>query len=165
AGWRWTGCVAACRVPALAALRRLCVAGCVCVLLQLVLGAALRHFGSQAALLGHVLWAMVVTMLVGWAAMWVTSVRGRASVLAWLGWVMAGLLALQLLLGGLALVVTVFGGEYLPVGMQWAVPSAHVAVGALMFADMILITACCYRMLRPAEEAPGTGTVAAAMTS
>lgn len=120
-------------------IRRLGIAACLVVFLQLGFGAALRHFGGNYALVAHLLWAMVVLFLLGWLAMWVMAECADRAGLTRLGRVLGGLLLAQLLLGALAFVVTVME---VPASafVIWAVPSAHVAVGALLLACCVLLT-------------------------
>ncbi|MCH8148802.1 MAG: COX15/CtaA family protein, partial [Planctomycetes bacterium] len=47
--------------PSARSLQRLCVCGSIGVFIQLILGAALRHFDSAAALDGHLLGAVLIT--------------------------------------------------------------------------------------------------------
>ena len=129
-------------------LRHLCLAGLLCVMIQMVSGAAYRHFTSNAALLIHALWAIVVTMLVGWIAMSAMGIHsaGRRSVQ--LGRIIAGLVAVQLLLGGAAFSVKVMGGPWSAL-VVLAVPTAHVAVGALLLASLLALTMLTFRIFRP----------------
>ncbi len=136
--------------------------------IQLVSGAVLRHcrppqeFGFGAALLVHVFGAMVVTFLLGWTAMWVIGLHPRRHLLTRLGSAMVVLLVLQLLLGGFTFTVTVMGGQWSPF-VQWAVPSAHVAIGALLLVCSVLVTLSAYHLLRPASQAE-EATVTAPVT-
>lgn len=121
------------------------------VMIQLVSGAALRHFGFSGALLAHVLGAIVVTFLLGWMAMCVIGQHPGRNLLAGLGRALAILLVFQLLLGGAAFTVTVMGGKWSPF-VQWALPSAHVAVGGLLLACSVLVTASTFHPLRRASQ-------------
>lgn len=149
----WLSATDCAAVPAGRSLQRLCTIGTVVVFLQLVAGAAYRHFDSQFALVAHLLWAVVVAMLVGWIAMWVIGSFPKVHTLGRLGRVLAALMVTQLFLGGLAFVVVVLGGLQTPF-MLWAVPSAHVAVGALLLAAMLLLRLCARRMLESAAVDP-----------
>lgn len=144
-------------------LQRLCVAGTVVCFLQLVSGAALRHFGGGVSLLAHILGVIGVTCVVGWVAMWVMGQGTGRHLLVRLGRVMAVLMVVQLMLGGFAFTVTVMGGSWSRF-VLWAVPSAHVAVGALLLVSTVLTTMCAYRMVRPAPEESRRGVAASATT-
>lgn len=131
-------------------LRRLCVFATVAVFLQLVLGAALRHFGGGHAVVAHVLWAIVVVFVIGWSAMWVLGqfpgdrlVTPAARALGILG-------AIQLILGGAAWLVTL-GPDTQMGALTWIAPTAHVAVGALVLVSSVLLTIGVYRVA-PAGE-------------
>ncbi|MBI3318078.1 MAG: protoheme IX farnesyltransferase [Candidatus Omnitrophica bacterium] len=93
------------------------------ITLQLILGAALRHTGAGLPL--HLFWAVVVTLLVClWAGkLWKEQPRAAL----WMG----GLMVLQLALGGL----TFFARNTV------LLPTAHVAVGALLLATSSLLSA------------------------
>lgn len=117
------------------------------VFLQLVLGAALRHFGSKSALLGHALWAVIVAMLVLWLAMWAMKDCAAQRVVVRTAKLMAGLIVLQLLLGSFALFTT-FPGVVNSPFVLWAIPSAHVAVGATILASTLLLTLMAHRFVR-----------------
>ncbi|MCH7591592.1 MAG: COX15/CtaA family protein [Planctomycetes bacterium] len=161
-GKTWRAGSQAVEIPAGRFLRNLCVVGLVCTTIQLVLGAAYRHFGSNTALLLHVLGAMVVTMVVGWLAMWVMGVPSGGKRPVQLGGVIAALVALQLLLGGFAFTVKVMGGAWSPL-ILWAVPTAHVAVGALLLATLVALTLLTFRLFSPSMQPVkerGTGSVA-----
>ena len=151
-GKTWAGATQGVNIPAARFLRNLCVLGLVCTAVQLALGATYRHFGSNAALLIHVLGAMVVTMVVGWLAMWVMGVPSGGKRPVQLGGILAGLLAVQLLLGGFAFTVKVMGGAWSPL-VLWAVPTAHVAVGALLLATLVALTLLTFRLFCPSSDA------------
>lgn len=127
--------------------RRLCLAGCVAIFLQLVLGAAQRHLASNGALIAHLLWAVAVTLLVGWIVIWVMGQHPGRDLVETLSWLLGGLMVVQLMLGGVAWVVTVAGGVRSSL-LVWLIPSAHVAVGALLLGSCVLLTLCAYRMFR-----------------
>ena len=60
---------------------------------------------------------------------------------------------------GVMVLIVVMG---IPAGdaLLWAVPSAHVAAGALLLACSVLLSACAYHMIRPADalqDAPRAG--------
>ncbi|MEK6797545.1 MAG: hypothetical protein AABZ12_01120 [Planctomycetota bacterium] len=130
--------------------RRGCVAASIVVFVQLVSGAVFRHFRWQGALAAHFLWAVVTILIASWLAMWVLEQYGRHPLLERLGKWMAGLIGTQMLLGGVAFLVTVMGGQW-PGLLRWAVPSLHVLVGALMLSCTLMITLCAWHVLCPAD--------------
>ena len=131
--------------------------GTICAFLQLVFGAAYRHFSVREALIAHVLWAVVVILVLSWLAMWVLEQCPHLALLTKLGRALAVLVGLQVILGGFAFLVTVMGGDW-PATVRWAVPSAHVAVGAILLACTLLMTLSSRRLLRP--MAAGASTAA-----
>lgn len=133
-------------------LKRLCLGTTAILFLQLVLGAAVRHYPSDAALLAHVFWAMVVTFVLGWLAAWTAGLKSAAPLTGTFGAMVGVLMIVQLLLGGGAFVVTMMGGVE-KTSILFAVPTAHVAVGALLLAATLLLTMLCFRTLRTAEKA------------
>ncbi len=146
--------------PAASVLKKGCAITTGAVFIQLTLGAALRHFVSNAALVAHLLWAVFVALLVGWIVMWVVGQHPRRDLLGGLGRMLAVLIVTQLMLGGLALLVTTMG--VIKDGpMVWMVPSAHVAVGALMLATTLLLTLSVRRRLYTREPDPAAATGAA----
>jgi hypothetical protein len=154
---------AAIRAPAGSVLQKLCVAGAVALLIQLLLGAVLRHFASDAALVLHLLWAVVVSLIAGWIVVWVIGLSRGRNLLETLGWVLGGLMVLQLLLGGLAWTATLAGGLGSPM-LRWALPSAHVAVGALLLACFTMLTLAALHFLQPGpvpDRRPDLAAVAA----
>lgn len=135
----WTEAKPAGGIPAGGFLQKLGWFVTVAVLIQLALGAALRHFGGNHALIAHLLWAVVTLLMVGWLAMWVMGLPESVGVLPKLGKLLAGLTMIQLLLGGGAFVITMgVVGE--ASSMNWLVPTAHVAVGALLLMSSLLIS-------------------------
>lgn len=139
-------------VPGARVYRNGAIVATVAVALQLVLGAWYRHFASSGALLGHVLWALVVFMVLSWLTMWTLEQYPRLQPLGFLGKSMAVLIALQMVLGGAAFLIRVMGGNW-PDWIATMAPSAHVAVGALMLACSGLMAVGGYLRLIPAESA------------
>ncbi len=131
-------------------LQRLCMVATAAVFLQLVLGAAQRHFSSSVTLTAHVLWAIPVSFLTCWVAMWLADGGGR-NLLSRLGKAVGILTAVQLVLGSGAFLVTVIRGTDLAV-LHWLLPTAHVAVGALLLALMVVLTVSLHRLVRPAPR-------------
>ncbi len=145
-------------------LQRGCLVTAVAVFVQLVLGAALRHFGSTHAVVAHLMWAVMVALLVGWIAMWVVGQFSGEDLLGVLGRVLAFAIVAQLLLGGLTFLVTVLkvAGDG---PMVWFVPSAHVAVGAVLLATTVLLTLSSYRRLYTVERHDSATTATEAALS
>ncbi|MBI1824862.1 MAG: COX15/CtaA family protein [Planctomycetes bacterium] len=112
--------------------RKLIAVGLVAAFLQLVFGAAYRHFGSTHALISHLLGAAVVIGLLGWISMWVIEQYAGSPLLLRLGRWLAALIGLQLMLGGFAFLVVVMEAD-LGTTLRWLVPAGHAAVGALLF--------------------------------
>lgn len=137
--------------------------GAICVFLQLVSGAVQRHFGFREALVFHVLWAVIVILVLSWAAMWTLEQYPHLTLLVRFGRMLAVLVGLQMMLGGLAFLVTVMEGDW-PATVQWAAPSAHVLVGAMLLACILLMNVVSRRLLRPASS-PATAAVRAAVTT
>lgn len=145
-------------------LHRLCLFTALGVLVQLVLGAAQRHFASGPALVAHIFWAIVVCFLIGWIAMWVIGQQAGGPLLRRLAQACGGLMVAQLLLGGSTFLVTTMGISSSPL-LTWAVPSAHVATGALLLADLVLLTLCTYRMLPSRVDVDNRRRATALVTS
>jgi len=144
--------------------QRGCLVALICTFVQLVLGAAYRHFGNAHALAAHLVWAVVVILVLSWLAFWTLEQYSGQRLLAPLGKLLAVLIGVQVLLGGLAFLVTVMGGAW-PATLQWAAPSAHVVVGAMMLACVLALTLSAYHVLRGAEGAPGeVPTIQAALS-
>jgi heme a synthase len=128
------------------------------VLLQLVLGAVLRH--THHALLWHVTLAVVVVLL---GLMNGVRAWGQAREFPSLrktGQFLTYLMVLQLLLGIGAMIVTgALTGSMRPYGARAAIPAsevlitaAHQACGALILGLSILLSLWVYRQLQPTFE-------------
>ncbi|MEK6675265.1 MAG: hypothetical protein AABZ47_06370 [Planctomycetota bacterium] len=129
-------------------LRGLCIGCTFALLVQLSLGAALRHFVSDYWLVAHVLWVMPVLFSTGWAIMWVTGCSPVLPIPARIATVAGILLVLQLVLGGFAWLVTLAGGSW-PSVMVWLIPTMHVWVGALILASFVLLTFTIFKTVSP----------------
>ncbi len=143
--------------------QRGCALSAVGVLVQLCLGAAYRHFGWRSALIAHILWAIVVILVLSWLAMWTLEQYGQSRPFGFFGKALAVLIAAQMLLGGLAFLVTVMGASWSATAV-WAAPTAHVAAGALMLACLLLMTMCGIRRFRAESDStsPETGSAVVA---
>ncbi len=137
------------------ALRGLATAVFALVVLQLALGAGLRHFHHQHALIAHIVLAFVV-LLLGLAAGFLGVRRGRETGERWLhasGHALAGSTTAQFALGWLALfaVVPGYGNDGPEPAAAVLVATAHQAVGAVVLASAGLLTLWSWRLLRSAE--------------
>jgi cytochrome c oxidase assembly protein subunit 15 len=142
-------------------LRYLCVAAAAAILVQLVIGATLRHSATwdehlpTELLLTHVGGAVVVTILLGSASfLMLRRYRGekflrRPAKLALF------LLTLQLLLG-VAAYITRLGSpdDPQPLKPMVGLTVAHVACGALVFATTIVLTLRSFKVLRAVDALP-----------
>lgn len=149
-------------------VRYLCLAAAATIFLQLILGATLRHSATwdQALptdlLLSHIGGAIVVMVLLAGACVTIL-VRFSGNTFltrpAKLGLV---LLAAQLLLGLLAYVTrTASPNDPQPLNPMIEVTVAHVATGALVFADTIVLT---LRVLRATRAESRAFTLEAALS-
>jgi len=134
--------------------RQLATVLLVCLLLQLVLGAAYRHmvteFGAKApgashALMAHIGMAVVVAVIGVFVGLRGAAMEGRDDVFKWLGRVLLVSVGLQILLGFGALAAVMMRPE---IGSTADVPawevlttSAHQANGALMLVTSGLFVA------------------------
>jgi cytochrome c oxidase assembly protein subunit 15 len=151
-------------VPSATVLRRLCLFTTVAVFVQLVMGAALRHFGGGHALVAHVLWAIVVVSVAGLVSMWVVGQFPGLRLVAFPGKMLGTLTALQLILGGASWLVTL-GPVAADSVWAWLVPTAHVAIGALVLVSSLLLTIAVYRVVPPALTSQGAAASAALPTT
>ena len=135
--------------------RTLCVASLTLILVQLVLGATLRHSATWDQLLptglivAHITGAIVVTLALGITAMAIVLRHRDDKFLTRPAIIALGLLFVQLMLGIAAYVTRArspFGPQ--PLNPMIAVTVAHVACGALVFAATILLTLRVFRVLR-----------------
>jgi len=136
-------------------IRALCVVALAVILVQLVLGATLRHSATwdqwlpTGLLLAHVGGAIVVTLILGASALTVLSRYRHEKYLARPAMAALALLAMQLSLG-LAAYITRAASPYdpQPLNPMIAVTVAHVAGGALLFATTIILTLRVFRVVR-----------------
>ncbi|MDT5122754.1 MAG: heme a synthase [Acidobacteriota bacterium] len=140
-------------------LRYLCIAAAVMILIQLVLGATLRHSATwdqhlpTSLLLSHLGGALLVTLLLG--ATIITTLRrhAREIYLTRPAQIAAALLVGQLFLG-LAAYSTRQASPNgpQPLSPMVAITVAHVACGALVFAVTIVLALRAFRVLRSSHE-------------
>jgi cytochrome c oxidase assembly protein subunit 15 len=141
-------------------LRSLCVVALAVTLVQLVLGATLRHSATwdqplpTGLLLAHIAGAVTVTLVLGVTVLTLLFRHRGEKYLTKPAMLAAGLLAIQLLLG-LAAYVTRAASPYdpQPLNPMISVTVAHVACGALVFAVTIVLTLRVFRVLSVERQA------------
>jgi cytochrome c oxidase assembly protein subunit 15 len=136
-------------------LRYLCVAAAAAILLQLIIGATLRHSATwdqplpTDLLLTHVGGAITVTLLLGAAALIILRRHSRETFLTRPAKVALSLLGLQLLLGIAAYITRVASpNDPQPLNPMVGITVTHVACGALVFATTIVLTLRAFKVLR-----------------
>lgn len=142
-----------------AALDRWLSKGLVAVLIvQLVLGAAVRHMNSGVAL--HVTLAMVATGLGVGAGFRAMAIHTDRAVLRRTGAALLAIFPLQLVLGVLALVTTSVAGSAGQPG--WAdvlIATAHQLTGAILLGLSVLLACWAHRLLVPAPAGSREGAL------
>jgi heme A synthase len=142
--------------------RSLCIASLGLILVQLVLGATLRHSATWDQLLptgllvAHITGAIVVTLALGLTASAVLLRHREDKFLTRPAMIALGLLFVQLALGIAAYITRArspFGPQ--PLNPMIAVTVAHVACGALVFAATILLTLRVFRVFRVEKRTVG----------
>jgi len=142
--------------------RTMCVASLALILVQLVLGATLRHSAlwnehlPTGLLVAHITGAIVVTLALGVTASAVLLRHRDEKFLTRPAIIALSLLFVQLLLG-IAAYVTRARSPYQPqpLNPMISVTVAHVACGALVFAATILLTLRVFRVLRVEKRTVG----------
>jgi heme a synthase len=141
-------------------LRYLCVAAASAILVQLIIGATLRHSATwdkhlpTELVLTHIGGAIVVTLLLGSASLLLMRRYSGESFLTRPAKIALALLAVQLLLG-FAAYLTRLGSpnDPQPLKPMVGITVAHVACGALVFATTIVLTLRSFKVLRASEAA------------
>jgi cytochrome c oxidase assembly protein subunit 15 len=132
-------------------LTRLTVAA---VLLQLVLGAGFRH--RAFGILPHVLGAVAVAALLTWTVVTVIRRHGGDGYLRRPAITALALLVAQVGLGISAYFARIASlGDPQPLEPMISLTVAHLVVGALTLASMVVLTLRCYRALAPATRRAG----------
>ena len=140
-------------------LRHMCTIALVMILVQLVLGASLRHSAKWdqhlpvQLIVAHIVGAFAVTVALGGTAWSVLRRHPGVTFLTRPATIALVLLVVQLFLG-VASYLTRLGspGDPQPLHPMIGITVAHVACGALLFATTIVLTLRTYRVL-PASEA------------
>ena len=151
----WNNCTSVIEEKGTLPVRYLCVAALVTILLQLVLGATLRHSATWdkhlpgELLLAHVGGAIAVTVVLAGAAFTIFRRLSEERFLTRPATIALALLTLQLLLG-VAAYITRLGSpdDPQPLNPMVGITVAHVACGALVFATTIVMTLRAFRVLR-----------------
>lgn len=140
-------------------LRYLCAGAAATILVQLVIGATLRHSATwdkplpTHLLLTHIAGAIAVIVVLGSAAVMTLRRHRGNEFLTRPAAIALGLLGLQLLLGVAAyLTRTASPNDPQPLNPMVAITVAHVACGALVFATTIVLTLRCFRVLQLRES-------------
>ncbi|MGH9883562.1 MAG: COX15/CtaA family protein [Pyrinomonadaceae bacterium] len=140
-------------------VRYLSIAAVVTILLQLVLGATLRHSATWSEdlptelVLAHVGGALAVALLLGSTIFLMMRRHGGDRFLTRPATIALGLLATQLVLG-LAAYMTRLASPHdpQPLNPMVAITVAHVACGALVFATTIVLTLRAFKVLRASNS-------------
>lgn len=129
-------------------MRWLGFATSISILLQIALGAGFRH--KDFGIVPHLIGAGVVTVMVVWTG---RAVRRRFRSVPTLRKSVISLhscYAMQMLLGGAAYwAVRASRGAAQPLPFTVWITVAHVLFGALTLASSVLLTLCCFRLVRP----------------
>ena len=150
-------------------LRYLSVAAVATILIQLVLGATLRHSATwdqdlpTELVLTHVGGAIAVTLILGATIFLVFKRHGDEPFLRRPATIALALLVVQLGLG-LAAYLTRLASPHdpQPLNPMVAITVAHVACGALVFATTIVLTLRAFRVLRPSSTYEFAGSTQSA---
>lgn len=140
-------------------LRQLCVLALIAILVQLVIGATLRHSATwdqdlpTELVLTHIGGAIAVTLILGTTIFFVLRRYPREPFLKRPALIALGLLATQLVLG-LAAYMTRLASPHdpQPLNPMVAITVGHVACGALVFATTIVLTLRVFKVLRPSRS-------------
>jgi heme A synthase len=129
-------------------LRKLVAAAVGAVLIQLVLGAGFRH--QAFGIIPHIVGAAAVTLLIVSTVRVVMRRHGDDEYLARPGKVALGLLVVQLCLGvGAYLARLASAGDPQPLEPMISLTVAHLVVGALTLATIVVLALRCYQVLSP----------------
>jgi heme a synthase len=132
-------------------LRRLVSVAVGAVLIQLVLGAGFRH--QAFGIIPHIVGAAVVTFLIVSTVIILLRRHGEDDYLARPAKLVFGLLIVQLCLGiGAYAARVASAGDPQPLEPMISLTVAHLVVGALTLATMVVIALRCYQVLEPKSE-------------
>jgi len=132
-------------------LRKLVAATVGAVLIQLVLGAGFRH--QAFGVIPHIVGALAVTFLIVSTVVAVMRRHGDDGYLVRPGKAAVGLLAVQLCLGlGAYLARLGAAGDPQPLEPMISLTVAHLVVGGLTLATIVVLALRCYQVLAPGRE-------------
>jgi heme A synthase len=130
-------------------LRRLAALTVAAVLVQLVLGAGFRH--QAFGIIPHVVGAVAVTVMIVWTSTTVLRRHGGEAFLRRPALTALVLLAFQLILGVTAYIARLQSADDpQPLEPMISLTVAHLVVGALTLATIVVLTLRTYRALTPA---------------
>lgn len=140
-------------------IRYVCLAATATILLQLILGATLRHSATwdkhlpADLLLAHIGGAIAVTLVLASTAIMILRRYGGEAFLTRPAVIALALLTVQLMLGVAAYMTRLASpNDPQPLQPMIAITVAHVACGALVFATTIVLTLRTFKVLRAAES-------------
>ncbi len=137
-----------------------CLTATLLIYAQSLLGAIIRHTGEALAL--HVVIALVVAVQTGLLVLKALQLSNDLPVFRTPSMYLGLLLVLQLALGvGSYMVRSLYFGVDWQQALIVAVTTAHVVVGALLFAMSVVVTSWAFRLLGPARLPVVDGTVPA----
>ena len=135
-------------------LRRLVAVTVAGVLIQLVLGAGFRH--QAFGIIPHILGAVAVTLLIAATAVLVKVRHKDDDYLVRPARLALALLVVQLGLGVSAYIARLGSvGDPQPLEPMISLTVAHLVVGGLILATMVVLALRCYQVLAPAHEPVG----------
>ena len=131
--------------------RRLVILTVCAVLAQTALGAGFRH--GAFGVVPHVAGAAVVSLLIIWTTLTIVHYHGRDAYLRRPALAVLTLLSCQLILGILAYGARLSSyNDPQPLEPMITLTVAHVVVGALTLASLVVLALSCWRALTPARE-------------
>jgi cytochrome c oxidase assembly protein subunit 15 len=123
------------------------------VLIQLVLGAGFRH--RVLGIVPHIVGALVVTGMIVWTAMTVAHRHAEDRYLKRPAITAVVLVFVQVLLGVAAYIARILSaGDVQPLEPMISLTVAHLSVGAMILADLVVLMLRCFQTLAP-ERSPG----------
>jgi heme A synthase len=145
-------------------LRKLTAATVAAVLIQLVLGAGFRH--QAFGIIPHIIGALAVTLLVLSTVTILIRRHNREKYLTGPGRVAAGLLVAQLCIGVAAYLARLASAsDPQPLEPMISLTVAHLVVGALTLAAVVVLALRCHQVLVPVSVRTSEGVGAPAHSS